>query len=81
MAWLTQASPCMPIMPRLNSDDAGMTPMPSKVVVIGMPAVLASLSTSSVVPDLRMPWPARMSGRLAALISSAARANSDAGAW
>ncbi len=70
----------MPIMPRLNSDEAGMPPMPSRVVVIGMLACLASASTSAVAPDLMTPWPAKMSGRLAALISSAALANSEAGA-
>ena len=57
-----------------------MAPMPSSVVVIGMLAALASLSTSVVAPDLRMPCPARISGRLALLISSAALANSEAGA-
>ena len=72
MAVLTQASPCMPIMPRFSGWLAGMPPRPSSVIAIGVFVRSANWRTSSVAPDSMMPWPARMTGRFASLISAAA---------
>ena len=64
----------MPIMPRLSGCDAGTPPMPSSVTAIGMRAFSASAMISRSAPDSMMPWPARISGRSAALISATASA-------
>ena len=45
IAVLTQASPCMPIMPRFSGCDAGKAPMPSSVVATGMLVRSANLRT------------------------------------
>ena len=36
IAWLTHASPCMPIMPKLSACDAGRQPIPSSVIATGI---------------------------------------------
>ncbi len=72
MAWLTQASPCMPIMPSESGWEAGKPPRPSSVEATGMRMRSASVRTCAPAPDCRMPWPARMTGFFALRISSAA---------
>ena len=52
MAVLTHASPCMPIMPRYSGWDAGMPPMPSSVIAIGMCARSAKCWTMPVAPEM-----------------------------
>src|SRR4029450_1002858 len=54
----------MPIMPRFSGCDAGNAPMPSSVVVTGMCVRSANCRTTSMAPEIMMPWPARISGRL-----------------
>ena len=66
----------MPIMPRFSGCDAGNPPMPSSVGDTGMFAFSANARTMSMAPESMMPWPARMMGRSAPLISSSARWNS-----
>ena len=77
IAVLTQASPCMPIMPRLSGCDAGNAPMPSSVIATGICAALGERAelAPSRCPRIR-PCPARMTGRSAALISASASRNS-----
>jgi hypothetical protein len=69
MAVLTQASPCMPIMPRFSGWEAGKPPMPSSVMATGICAFSANACTTASAPPRMMPWPARISGRSAALIN------------
>src|SRR5258708_905734 len=73
---LTQASPCMPIMPRLSGCDAGRPPMPSSVAATGMSPRSAKARSTASAPEIVTPWPARITGRFAPGISSAARARS-----
>ena len=72
MAWLTQLSPCIPIIPRFSGCRAGTAPRPSSVIAAGMSARSTSSRTSAVASERRMPWPARITGRLARLMSAAA---------
>ena len=67
MAMLTQASPCMPIMPRLSGCDAGRPPMPSSVAATGMLPRSANARSAFSAPEIVTPWPARITGRFAAL--------------
>ena len=79
IAWLTHDSPCMPIIPMLSEWFAGIAPMPSRVMAMGIRARSASSRTCPIAPEIRIPWPARMTGRSARLMSSAARCSSDSG--
>ena len=74
MEWLTHDSPCMPIMPRFSWCEAGKLPRPSRVQATGICARSASARTWLIAPDWMMPCPARIKGRLAVRISSAASA-------
>ncbi len=76
MASFTHDSPCMPIMPRHSGCDAGNPPMPSSVRATGICARSASVRTCSMAPDSMTPCPAKIIGRLALRISSAASASS-----
>ena len=71
-AKLTHASPCMPIIPSDNGCVAGKPPRPSSVCATGMSARSASSRRAFVAPAIITPCPARMTGRFAASINSAA---------
>ena len=78
IASLTHDSPCIPIMPRLSGWSAGSVPMPSNVIATGTCASSASCRSSSIAPLLKMPWPARITGRFAAASSAVALASDSA---
>src|SRR5581483_8871986 len=52
---LTQASPCMPIMPRFSGWEAGKAPSPRSVRATGISARSARVSSSSMAWETRMP--------------------------
>ena len=55
MAALTQASPCIPIIPRLRGCVAGKPPSPRRVWATGIPVRSTSSSKSSVAPASTTP--------------------------
>ena len=74
IALLTKASPCMPIMPRQSGWLSGKPPIPSSVSATGTCAFSANSMSACEDPERMTPAPARISGRSAFAISSAARA-------